>query len=75
VTGVPDPVLLRKSGSAENQTWDLWICSQELWSYTYIIIFQDWSSYGEIKAAHLHETSINVYKNTRRHIPDDRILF
>jgi hypothetical protein len=28
---VPDPVLLRKSGSAGNQTRDLWICSQELW--------------------------------------------
>jgi hypothetical protein len=27
----PDPLLLRKSGSAGNQTWDLWICSQELW--------------------------------------------
>jgi hypothetical protein len=26
------PLLLRKSGSAGNRTWDLWICSQELWS-------------------------------------------
>jgi hypothetical protein len=31
VDPIPDP-LLRKSGSAGNQTWDLWICSQELWS-------------------------------------------
>jgi hypothetical protein len=30
VDPVPDP-LLHKSGSAGNQTWDLWICSQELW--------------------------------------------
>jgi hypothetical protein len=28
---VPDPVLLRKSGSAGNRTRDLWICSQKLW--------------------------------------------
>jgi hypothetical protein len=29
VDPVPDPLLLRKSGSAENRTRDLWICSQE----------------------------------------------
>jgi hypothetical protein len=29
VDPVPDPLLLRKSGSAWNRTWDLWICSQE----------------------------------------------
>jgi hypothetical protein len=28
---VPDPLLLRKSGSAGNRTQDLWICSKELW--------------------------------------------
>jgi hypothetical protein len=28
---LPDPLLLRKSGSTENRTRDLWICSQELW--------------------------------------------
>jgi hypothetical protein len=28
---VPEPLLLRKSGSAGNRTRDLWICSQELW--------------------------------------------
>jgi hypothetical protein len=27
---VPDPLLLRKSGSAGNRTRDLWVCSQEL---------------------------------------------
>jgi hypothetical protein len=32
VEPIPDPLLLRKSGSAENRTRDLWICSQELWS-------------------------------------------
>jgi hypothetical protein len=30
VDPVPDPLLLRKSGSAVNQIQDLWICSQEL---------------------------------------------
>jgi hypothetical protein len=30
VDPVPDPLLLRKSGSAGNQTRDLRICSQEL---------------------------------------------
>jgi hypothetical protein len=31
VNPVPDPLLLRKSGGAGNQTRDLWICSQKLW--------------------------------------------
>jgi hypothetical protein len=31
VDPVPDPLILRKSGSAGNWTRDLWICSQELW--------------------------------------------
>jgi hypothetical protein len=31
VDPVPDPLLLRKSGSAVNRTRDLWICSQKLW--------------------------------------------
>jgi hypothetical protein len=31
VDPVPDPLLLRTSGSAGNQTQDLWICSQKLW--------------------------------------------
>jgi hypothetical protein len=31
VDPVTDPLLLRKSGSAGNRTWDLWICSQKLW--------------------------------------------
>jgi hypothetical protein len=30
VDPVPDPLLLRKPGSAWNGTRDLWICSQEL---------------------------------------------
>jgi hypothetical protein len=31
VDPVPDPLLLRNSGSTGNRAWDLWICSQELW--------------------------------------------
>jgi hypothetical protein len=31
VDPVPDPLLLRKSGSDENRSRDLWICSPELW--------------------------------------------
>jgi hypothetical protein len=30
VEPVPEPLLLRKSGSAGNRTWDVWICSEEL---------------------------------------------
>jgi hypothetical protein len=30
VDPVPDPLLLKKSGSAWNRTRDIWICSQEL---------------------------------------------
>jgi hypothetical protein len=29
---VPDPLFLRKSGSAGNRAWDLWIYNQEFWS-------------------------------------------
>jgi hypothetical protein len=32
VNCVPDPLLLRKSGSARNRIRDLWICGQVLWS-------------------------------------------
>jgi hypothetical protein len=35
VDPVPDPLLLRQSGSAGNRTWDLWIFSQELRSTLY----------------------------------------
>jgi hypothetical protein len=31
VDPVPDPLLLRKFGSAGNRTRDLWTCGQELW--------------------------------------------
>jgi hypothetical protein len=31
VDSIPDPLLLRKSGSTRNRTRNLWICSQELW--------------------------------------------
>jgi hypothetical protein len=31
VDPIPDPLLLRKSGSAGNRTRDLWVCSQEVW--------------------------------------------
>jgi hypothetical protein len=31
VDSVPDPLILRKSGSAGNQIWDPCVCSQELW--------------------------------------------
>jgi hypothetical protein len=31
VDPVPDPLLLTKSGSAGNRTWDLWVSSQKLW--------------------------------------------
>jgi hypothetical protein len=43
-----DPLLLRKSGSAENRTWDLWICNQEVWpldhrsSRGYRILDRNW---------------------------------
>jgi hypothetical protein len=35
VDPVPDPLLLRKSGSAGNRTQNLWICSQKLWPLDY----------------------------------------
>jgi hypothetical protein len=44
VDPVPDPLLLRKSGSAKNRKPDLWICSQELWPLfiTYQAIKTNW---------------------------------
>jgi hypothetical protein len=36
VAPVPDPLLLRKSGSAGNRTRNLWICSHELWPLDHI---------------------------------------
>jgi hypothetical protein len=55
VDPVPDPLLLRKSGSAENQTRNLWIYSQELWPldhrcgmFTYEIIMQEIYFYVDI---------------------------
>jgi hypothetical protein len=38
---VPDPLLLRKCGSARNRTRDLWICSQELWQLDHRYTFCD----------------------------------
>jgi hypothetical protein len=35
VDPLPDPLLLRKSGSAGNRTRDLWICSKKLWPLDY----------------------------------------
>jgi hypothetical protein len=35
VDPVPDPLLLRKSGSARNRTLDLCVSSQELWPLDY----------------------------------------
>jgi hypothetical protein len=35
VDPVPDPIFLRKSGSARTRTWNLWIYSQELWPLDY----------------------------------------
>jgi hypothetical protein len=35
VDRVPEPLLLRKSGSTGNQTQGLWICSQKLWPLDY----------------------------------------
>jgi hypothetical protein len=43
VDSVPDPLLLRKSDSAGNQTRDLWICSQELWSLDHRRWLHKWS--------------------------------
>jgi hypothetical protein len=39
VDPVPDPLLLRKSGSVGNGTWDLWVCSQELWPWKHRTLY------------------------------------
>jgi hypothetical protein len=62
VDPVPDPLFLRKSGSAGNQTWDLWICSQELWpldhrggqTYMYYVY---WNVFISVQAVCLYLSS------------------
>jgi hypothetical protein len=47
---VPDPLLLRKSGSAGNRTRDLWDCSQKLWPLYYrggLRKFNAWHKFWE----------------------------
>jgi hypothetical protein len=39
VNPVPDPLFIRKSGSAGNQTRNLWICSQQLWRLDHRDVF------------------------------------
>jgi hypothetical protein len=43
VDPIPDPLLLRKSGSAGNRTRDLWICSQELWPLDHNWLLYSWT--------------------------------
>jgi hypothetical protein len=54
VDPVPDPLLLRKSGSAGNGTRDPWICSQELWPL---------GTTGEVSEAHYLKKKISIQKN------------
>jgi hypothetical protein len=52
---VPDPLLLRKSGSAGNRSWDLWICSQKLWPLDH--------SGGRLDTLSTHNISIHTLVN------------
>jgi hypothetical protein len=57
VDPVPNPLLLRKSGSAGNGTKALWICSQELWprySDAEIVSFE----YSKIDVNFIHALSL-----------------
>jgi hypothetical protein len=53
VDHVPDPLLLRKSGSAGNRAWDLCVCSQEL--------FDHYTTDAVLAVAHSGEKIIILY--------------
>jgi len=56
VDPVPDPLLLRKSGSAGDRTRDLCICSQKLWPLDH-------------RGGHfLHKTSAIIYKRIKKKV-------
>jgi len=67
VDPVPDPLLLRKSGSAGNRTRDLCICTQKLWRNTlsYIdCIYNKLCPEGGGRKLPLH---VCIYQTTRCH--------
>jgi hypothetical protein len=41
---VPDPLVLRKFGSAGHRTRDLWTCSQELWPLDHKVITKNYKT-------------------------------
>jgi hypothetical protein len=55
---VPDPLLLRKSGSVGNRTRDHWVCRQELWPLDHAEIYTNNSCGGVTKLEKI---------NVRRH--------
>jgi hypothetical protein len=72
VDPVPDPLLLRKSGSAGNRTRDLWICNQELSGVLYLV-FQIRSMFkvdGTVKTGAIG--FCKIYIIIRRHIHTNR---
>jgi hypothetical protein len=89
VDPVPDPQLLRKSGSAGNRTQDLCICSQKLWPLDHIgghthtkllatclLAGSCWNYFSTLKMEVIcsSETSVATQQTTRHHIPEDDTL-
>jgi hypothetical protein len=67
VDPVPDPLLLRKCGSAGNRTRDLCVCSQELWSLDH--------KGGPCDLQAYIIASVNVAANYSRRVQEKLIMY
>jgi hypothetical protein len=60
VDTVSETLLLRKTGSAENRTWDLWVRSQELWPLVHRGGLSFWSSYIKIQDWYIDSNTLTT---------------
>jgi hypothetical protein len=65
VDPVPDPLLLRKSGSARNRTGGLIICSQELWPLDHRATLYVFGQTAQNLPTHIAEYCTHIYHMER----------
>jgi hypothetical protein len=54
VDPIPEPLLRRKSGRAENRNRDLWVCNQELWGLDHRGGSHTYEYWGLLESDELH---------------------